>query len=276
MNTLLTYQNADDPVENIDNVATAALKMNAHLHVLLVGVATMVPVTVYAEVPAYDWSASYTQIISNTQQKTQQMADHLNKLGVSATVVPICDAIGSIARVAADMALFADYAVVPATPANQSGDNLRRMFLEGAMFIAKTPTFLLPEGKTLNLPFNRIVIGWHPSPNTAAAVRSCLPLLNSRTDVNITVVDPTPEIYGQSPASEIAMLFSRRNVSPNIDLLSSNGKPVGEILVQHSIDINADLLVMGAFGHSRFREWLMGGTTRDVFEALKVPTLVSH
>ena len=276
MKTLLTYQNADASLNSIDNIATTAINMDAHLHVLMVGLATLVPVSVYAEVPAYDWSSNYTQTIKDTHQKTTELSEHLKNLGVSATVLPVCDAIGAIPRVAADSALYADYAIVPAADAAQPDDDLRKMFLEGVMFYANTPTILLPEDQVINNPINRVVVGWHPSPNTAAAARSCISMLDKTTDVNITVVDSSPAVYGLSPGSEMATYFSRHGANTSIDLLSSNSKPIGEMLIQHSRDVNADLMVMGAFGRSRFREWLLGGTTRDVFESLSIPTLVSH
>lgn len=274
MKTLLTFQNIDAPLDAIDDIANSAINLNAHLHVLLIGLASFAPVAVYAEAPAYDWSENYAQIIRDTHKKSNELSEYLNKLGASATVLPVCDAVGSIPGIAADNALFADYAILPAE--RQLDDVLRKRFLEGVMFNANTPTLLFAKDQVINKPINRVVIGWHPSPNTAAAVRSCLPLLDKTTDVNITIVDSSPVIYGQTPGSEIATFLARHGIKPSIDLISSNGKPTGEMLIQHSSDINADLLVMGAYGRSRFKEWLLGGTTRDVLETLSIPTLVSH
>jgi len=274
MNTLLTYQNSDAPLETIDNIANSAINLGAHLHILMVGVATFVPMAVYAEVPNYDWSNNYTQVARDTHKQAKELSAYLDKLGASATVLPVCDAVGTIPGIAADSALFADYAILPAE--RQADEELRKRFLEGVMFSAKIPTLVFPENQIVNNPINRVVIGWHPSPNTAAAVRSCIPLLDKSTDINITIVDSSPLTYGQTPGSEIATYLSRHGVQASIDLLSSNGKPIGEMLIQHSGDINADLLVMGAYGRSRFKEWLLGGTTKDVFASISIPTLVSH
>ncbi len=274
MKTLLTFQDAEAPLETIDDIANSAINMDSHLHVLLIGVITFAPIAVYAESPAYDWSANYSQIIRDTHQKAKELSEYLEKMGVSATVLPVSDAVSSIPSIAADNALFADYAMLPAE--RPSDTMLRKRFLEGVMFNANTPTLLFPKDQIVNKPINRIVIGWHPSPNAAAAVRSCIPLLDKTTDINITIVDSSPNIYGQTPGSEIATYLARHGVSASIDLLSSNSKPVSEMLTQHATDINADLLVMGAYGRSRFKEWLLGGTTRDVFESLALPTLVSH
>ena len=274
MKTLLTYQNSDAPIETIDNIAHSAINLGAHLHILVVGVATFAPMAVYAEVPTYDWSNNYTQIVRDTHERAKELSAYLDKLGASATVMPVCDAVGLIPSIAADSALFADYAILPVE--RQQDDVLRKRFLEGVMFNASIPTLLFPEDQIMNKPINRVVIGWHPSPNTAAAVRSCIPLLDKSTDINITIVDSSPITYGQTPGSEIATYLSRNGVQAEIDLLSSNGKPVGEMLIQHAGDINADLLVMGAYGRSRFKEWLLGGTTKDVFESISIPTLVSH
>ena len=274
MKTLLTYQNSDAPIETIDNIANSAINLGAHLHVLMVGMATFAPIAVYAEVPSYDWSNGYTQIVRDTHTQAKELSAYLNKLGASATVLPVCDSVGMIPSIAADSALYADYAILPVE--RHEDDVLRQRFLEGVMFKVHLPTLLFPEDQIVDKPINRVVIGWHPSPNAAAAVRSCVPLLDKSTDINITIVDSSPITYGQTPGSEIATYLSRHGVLAEVDLLSSNGKPIGEMLIQHSGDINADLLVIGAYGRSRFKEWLLGGTTNDVFSSISIPTLVSH
>lgn len=274
MKTLFTFQDSDAPLNAIDDIANTALNLNAHLNVYVVGLATLAPLSAYSAVPTYDWSASYTQIVQETHQKSMALSEHLNQMGVAASVIPICDVGGSIPGVAADGALTADFAIVPAE--STSDDVIRSRFLEGVLFTSNTPTLLMPKKHVIKAPLGRVVIAWHPSPNTAAAVRSCLALLDKSTEVNITIVDPSPIVYGQSPGADIAAFLARHDIKATIDQLSSNGKPIGDVLVQHAVDTSADMLVMGAYGHSRFREWLLGGTTNDVFESLALPTLVSN
>ena len=91
-------------------------------------------------------------------------------------------------------------------------------------------------------------------------------------------IDPRegPHGHGELPGADIALHLARHGVKAQIERTVSAGMPVGEVLLSRVADLGADLIVMGAYGHSRAREVLLGGATRSVLRSMTVPVLMSH
>jgi len=94
----------------------------------------------------------------------------------------------------------------------------------------------------------------------------------------VLTVDPRPTAlgHGELPGSDIALHLARHGVKAQIETTVSAGLPIGEVLLSRLADLGADLLVMGAYGHSRAREVLLGGATRSVLHSMTIPVLMSH
>jgi nucleotide-binding universal stress UspA family protein len=134
------------------------------------------------------------------------------------------------------------------------------------------PGTLLPE--TLG---KRVVIAWNQGREAMAAVRRALPLLRKADLVNIVVVDPPA--YGperSDPGGALCQMLVRHGVKAEVSVLARTMPRVSDVLVRHVRDQNADILVMGAYGHSRFREAILGGATRDMLELAQVPVFLAH
>lgn len=96
--------------------------------------------------------------------------------------------------------------------------------------------------------------------------------------MHVTLVDPTAigSASGREPGAEIASYLARHGVNVIVDRLPSMGRPVADVLKLHARDIGADMIVMGAYGHSRLRERLFGGVTKSMIEQCDVPVLMMH
>ena len=110
-----------------------------------------------------------------------------------------------------------------------------------------------------------------------AATRAALPLLKGADLVDITVVDPPPHGPERSdPGGLLCQMLVRHGVRAEVSVLARSLPRVSEVLARHATDQNADLLVMGAYGHSRFREAILGGATRNMLEQAELPVLMAH
>ena len=139
------------------------------------------------------------------------------------------------------------------------------------------PCLVVPRNKAVDPAFKRIVIGWNGSKEAARAVFDALPLLKNAEFVEVLVVDPAerrPDDLQQGEA--IAAALGRHGVT--VQLVAARRGPgrVEEAIVEHCSDARADLLVLGAYGHSWLREFLFGGVTRGVLEHAPVATFMSH
>ncbi len=108
-------------------------------------------------------------------------------------------------------------------------------------------------------------------------MRAALPLLKAADLVNIAIVDPSSHGPERSdPGGALSQLLSRHGVKTEVSVLAKTMPRVSDVLNRHVRDTDADMMVMGAYGHSRFREAILGGTTRNMLEQAEVPVFMAH
>jgi nucleotide-binding universal stress UspA family protein len=122
----------------------------------------------------------------------------------------------------------------------------------------------------------RVTVCWNGSANAARAVHDALPLLKLAKD--ITVLSVTGESASDEAMrdAEIANHLARHNLQVDVKVLAAVGISPADAVLSHVADSGTDLIVMGAYGHSRLREFVLGGMTRDILRSMTVPTLFSH
>jgi nucleotide-binding universal stress UspA family protein len=136
------------------------------------------------------------------------------------------------------------------------------------------PLLVLPNKVKTHISTDEIVIGWKDCRESTRAVADALPLLQAAKKVRMVCVDEG--VRGVVEAADIATNLARHGVEVDIVNVSSNGMAVGEVLLQSAKDYGASTLVMGAYGHSRFAEFVLGGATRHVLKNPTVPIFLSH
>ena len=151
------------------------------------------------------------------------------------------------------------------------------MIVEAALFKTRVPVLILPDGVRDWTPPERVVIAWNQSPEALAAVRGAMAFLSAAKAVDIAIVDPPRHAPERSdPGGQLAEMLSRHGVRSDISFLPRTMPQVSTVLARHCRDFDADLLVMGAYGHSRLREEILGGATRNMLEAADLPVLMAH
>ncbi len=140
------------------------------------------------------------------------------------------------------------------------------------------PVLLVPEGATVVAPSLRPVIAWTPTADASRALHDALPLFAPGTEVDLLMVDPevSDRAHGEEPGADIAQHLSRHGFRVRVISRASEGWSTGENLLRHVLEAGADLLVMGGYGHGRWREFLLGGATRSVLAGAKTPVLFAH
>ena len=136
---------------------------------------------------------------------------------------------------------------------------------------ARCPVLVLPRDHALPLPLGRACIAWDGSDEAAMALRGCVTLLDEGTDVHLlTVLSDTPQGF---PPTEALRYLARHGIKAELHELAKAGS-VEETLLAEVNRLHAQVLVMGAFGHSRVREFLFGGVTRYFLEEPTAPPLL--
>jgi nucleotide-binding universal stress UspA family protein len=185
--------------------------------------------------------------------------------------------LGGLVDLVALRTRFADLVVLP-RPYGDGQGNEAEAVAEAALFEGQSPVMILPEKPPAfdQLP-SRIVIGWNQSREAMVAVRKALPFLQKASLVNIAVIDPPTHGPERSdPGGALCQMLVRHGVRAEVSVLARTMPRISDVLNRHVRDMNADMLVMGAYGHSRFREAILGGATRNMLEQAEVPVLMAH
>lgn len=173
-------------------------------------------------------------------------------------------------------ARFSDL-VVQSRPYGRDTLPTQEAVIESALFEGQAAVLVVPE-QGLKPDFaNRVVVAWNQSNEALAAVRRALPLLRAADHVCIAIVDPPPHSPERSdPGGLLTQMLARHGVRAEVAVLARTLPRVSDILMRHMNDIDAGLLVMGAYGHSRLREAILGGATRNVLENAEAPVFLAH
>jgi nucleotide-binding universal stress UspA family protein len=121
------------------------------------------------------------------------------------------------------------------------------------------------------------VVGWDGGTQAQRAITAALPLLTRAAGVKLVVINPAElsELHGEQPGADMALYLARHGAQVEV-VVEHTRATAGSVLCALARDSGAGLLVSGAFGHSRYREWVMGGATRELLERARIPLLIAH
>ena len=140
------------------------------------------------------------------------------------------------------------------------------------------PVMVVPNGAMLAFPPRRVVLAWQPTREATRALHDALPLLSRDSEIDVLMVDPqiAEGRHGDEPGADIALHLARHGFQVRVVPLPRRDANEGITLLRHVAEVKADLLVMGGYGHSRWREVVLGGATRTVLHDANTPVLFSH
>jgi len=180
---------------------------------------------------------------------------------------------------AAAVQLSARYAdlVVAAQPEAEDEGDLRGLADE-LVFSAGRPVLFVPYAGRFAALGKRVLVAWDAGREAARAVTDGLPLLQRAEAVEVCAFDPERgrRNHGELPGADIGLYLARHGVKVTVARQSGARYDVGSQILSRAADVGADLVVMGAYGHARVRELVLGGVTRTMLEAMTVPVLMSH
>lgn len=157
-----------------------------------------------------------------------------------------------------------------------SRDNLAvRGAIEAVIFGSGRPVLVLPERQE---PTNyaTVVVAWDGSRVASRAVADAEPFLTKAARVIVATVSDEKQIEDRRAAERLVEHLTRRGIKAEARTVASNGRPIAQTLQDEALADNAGLLVLGGYGHSRLRDFVLGGATKGVLDDLRVPVLLSH
>ena len=153
--------------------------------------------------------------------------------------------------------------------------DLRFLPQELALAVGR-PVLVVPRYGTFDTVGERVLVAWNGSREATRAVHDALPLLKLAAKVTVLSIDPERDTAERIPSADIALHLARHGVTAEGMWSLGLDLSVGDLLLSRAADLGADLIVMGAYGHSRLRELVLGGATRHILQHMTVPVLMSH
>lgn len=149
--------------------------------------------------------------------------------------------------------------------------------LEGVLFNSGRGCLFVPPGIKPKGPIDTVLVAWRNSREAARAISEATPMLQKAKKVIVAIVaeDGPSEKEGEMPGADIARHLDRHGINVELRQISGWSNPA-EALLNEVEKSGAQMIVMGGYGHSRFREWVLGGVTRDILKTAKVPVLLAH
>lgn len=150
-------------------------------------------------------------------------------------------------------------------------------FAEEVVLTAGRPVLLVPYAGKFPTVGRNVLVAWNTGREAARALSDALPLLARAKTVHVASFNPRDEAdHGEVPGADIGLMLARHGVKVSVEQQTSRGADVGNQLLSRAADLQADLIVMGAYGHARLRQLVLGGVTRTLLETMTVPVLMSH
>ena len=276
-NTLLVLHCSHEPITSLKPAVAMAKNMQAHLEIRVLSLIAAVPSMAMSTDHIYAWGESLSELVGETAKRVNAVKAWLEDQEVDAVVTSSCQPLGRVNEDVSEPALYAD--LVLCSRAGESiVEGVMAKALDGVIFDAGKPALVLSDNTdSIDSEFKSISIAWDPVPAAMKALAASIPLLKNASDVELLVVtqDKEKEAYS-TETKKIFGWLRRHDIKATLRLISQGNQSVSSALIEHIDNANRDLVVMGAYGHSKFRERLFSGVSYKVLDQSNTSLLIAH
>lgn len=274
--TLLCITGVHHSDGDLDAAIAVCENSGAHLSVLVAAFAAPPPIGAYGALISDDWAEERQSEAEELRERGEHIEALLQRKSVSADVaLEYCETYQA-PRVIGVRARYADMVVLG--PELLTDEELKLQAVNGALFESARPLLLLPRANPGVLQPKSVLLAWDSSLEAARAVSASLEIMARADEVHVVIIDPAPGpgLGSGEPGADIGAYLARHGVKVSVDQTPSAGKKISEAIAQRAGDVAADLLIMGAYGHSRLSERIFGGVTKDFINEPSMPVLMAH
>jgi nucleotide-binding universal stress UspA family protein len=197
----------------------------------------------------------------------------VKKAGVASETRQLDATFGGAATLFAQVARRFDISVVGQAQREQGATD--ELIIEGALFESGRPVIVVPYIQKSGLTLERVLVCWDGGRTAARAVADAMPFLTRAKAVDLVIVAEerkNDEVTGVRMSEHLA----RHGASVSVKRIAKGDLSVQDAILSYAADSSADFMVMGGYGHSRLREFILGGVTRSILNSMTVPVLMSH
>jgi nucleotide-binding universal stress UspA family protein len=257
-----------------DYAISVAAAFDAHLAGLAFRYDPIVPVSGAGYVPAEvievqerDNAAATKSAIDRFIAASARAGVAAEPLTLSASFAGVGDQFGRVAR-RFDLSIVGQ--AEPATSA------VEEIIAEAALFESGRPVIVVPYIQKTPLKLDRVMLCWDGSRAATRAIADAMPLLKRAGRVEVVIVAHERGKEDEIEGADMAEHLARHGLNVEVKRTVASNVDVADVILSHAADAGSDFIVMGGYGHSRLREFVLGGVTRSIFRTMTVPVLMSH
>jgi nucleotide-binding universal stress UspA family protein len=251
-----------------------ASELDAHLAGVAFVYDPIVPVSATGYIPAEVIERQQSDNEGSAKAAIDRFADVTRRAGLSAEPLTVSASLAGAGERFSRIVRRFDLAVVgQAEPETSTVDDI---IAETVLFESGRPVIIVPYIQKGPLKLDRVMVCWDGSRQAARAIGDAMPLLTKAGGVEIVIIADEPGKQHEIEGVDMGQHLARHGLKVSVESIARGDVDIADALLSHAADSSADFMVMGGYGHSRLREFVLGGVTRSIFQSMTVPVLMSH
>jgi nucleotide-binding universal stress UspA family protein len=258
-----------------DYAVSVAAALDAHVTGIAFAYDPIVPVASTGYIPP--------EVIETQQRDSEDAAkaamNHFSaaadRAGVTAEPTMLAASFAGAGEQFGQIARRFDLAIVGQAEPDKGG-TVEELIAESVLFESGRPVVMVPYIQKAPLKLDRVMVCWDGSRQAARAIADAMPLLERAGLVEVVIVTNERGKKDEIPGADMGQHLARHGLKVDIKRISEGSIDIADALLSHAADFSADFVVMGGYGHSRLREFVLGGVTRNILRSMTAPVLMSH
>jgi len=257
-----------------DYAVSIASALDAHLAGVAFVYDPIVPVSATGYIPAEIIERQQADNEAFAKSALERFGAATKREGLSAEPLTISTSLAGAGEHFSRIARRFDLAVLgQAEPETSSIDDI---IAETTLFESGRPMIVVPYIQKGPLKLDRVMVCWDGSRQAARAIGDAMPLLTKAGKVEIVIIANEPGKQDEIEGVDMGQHLARHGLEIEVERIPGGDVDVADALLSHAADSGADFMVMGGYGHSRLREFVLGGATRSILQSMTVPVLMAH
>lgn len=256
-----------------DYAISVAGLFKAHLTGVALAYEPVNPGTIFNGVAASIIAQHRDKLRAAARTARDQFANAAQNAGLLSQAHVLELGLAGVAATFGKMARHYDLSIIG--QARPDSEATEEAIIEGALFESGRPVLIVPYIQKTGIKLDRVMVCWDGSRNAARAVADALPLLRHAGAVEIVTIDAV-ERRNEVAGADIAEHLARHGLKIELKSVTDKTNDVTSAILNRAADSCADFVVMGGYGHSQLREFILGGATRGMLRSMTVPTLMAH
>lgn len=257
-----------------DYAVSVAATFDAHLAGIAFLYDPIVPVSGAGYIPADVIDAQERENEEATRAALDRFNTACSRAGVGAEPLTLSASFAGVGEQFSRIARRFDLSIVGQAEPESSA--VEEIIAESALFESGRPVIVVPYIQRAPLKLDNVMVCWDGSRASTRAIADAMPLLAKAGRVEVVIVTNERGKQDEIEGADMGEHLARHGLNVDVKRTALGDIDVADVLLSHAADVGSDFMVMGGYGHSRLREFVLGGVTRSIFRSMTVPVLMSH